>query len=260
MKDILQTICNRTLERVRANETFRPEGAIKELIRPYEKPYAFSEALRRCAFGVIAEIKQASPSKGIIDEKFDYLSIARDYEEGGAAAISCLTEPYFFLGSDKIFAEIKGLVSIPMLRKDFILTPYQVYESAALKADCILLIMAALEVGEAEKLFKIADSLGMDVLFECRTEEHIKASLGMGARIIGVNNRNLSDFSVDNTKASRMRELAGDRLFISESGIMSQSDAAAQRAAGVNGILVGEYLMRARDRKGALRGLLNGQS
>ena len=147
-----------------------------------------------------------------------------------------------------------------MLRKDFILTPYQVYESAALKADCILLIMAALEVAEAEKLFKIADSLGMDVLFECRTEEHIKASLGMGARIIGVNNRNLSDFSVDNTKASRMRELAGDRLFISESGIMSPSDAAAQRAAGVNGILVGEYLMRARDRKGALRGLLNGQS
>lgn len=257
MKGILKEICSCTLSRVEGKmKTVPLEEVKRQALAAKGRGYAFANALRGEHLQVIAEVKKASPSKGVIDEQFNYLAIARDYAEGGAAAISCLTEPKYFLGSDKIFCDIRAQVSVPMLRKDFILTEYQVYESALLGADCILLIMTALEPYEAQRLFETARSLGLEALFECRNEEHIERAQSMGAKIIGINNRNLADFSVDAGRAARYRKLVDkSNIFVSESGVMSVEDAAAQRAAGADAMLVGEYLMRSQDRRQTLRQL-----
>ncbi len=259
MKNILQEICERTLKRVEEESKLVPLSEVKrQALNAKVGTYGFLKALKGRNLRVIAEVKKASPSKGVIDEEFDYLSIADDYKKGGAAAISCLTEPHYFLGSDKIFADIRQRADLPMLRKDFILTEYQVYSSALLKADCILLIMTALGRDKAKRLYEIALSLGMDALFECRSEEQIEDAQGLGGRIIGVNNRNLADFSVDINKAARYRALVDkNNVFVSESGVMSLSDARARRAAGADAILVGEYLMKSTDRAAALRELAN---
>lgn len=259
MNDILSTICERTLARTEEESRTLPLSEVKrEALNAKGRQYAFYSSLSGGQFNIIAEVKKASPSKGVIDERFDYLSIARDYEAGGAAAISCLTEPFYFLGSDKIFADIRAQVNVPMLRKDFILTEYQVYRSVMLGADCILLIMTALGADRARELYELASSLGMDALFECRTEEQTEAAQRIGGRIIGINNRNLRDFSVDTGRAARYRSLVDkSNVFVSESGVMSVADAAEQKAAGANAILVGEYLMRSADRVSAVGELKN---
>ena len=257
MNGILKELCDLALERTRRESALVPLSELKMQAKYIKgRGYAFANALRATGLSVIAEVKKASPSKGVIDGQFDYLAIARDYEAGGAAAISCLTEPYYFLGSDDIFRQIRAQVKLPMLRKDFILTQYQVYASAAMGADCILLIMSALDTGQAGELYALARSLGMEALFECRTARQIEDALALGGSIIGVNNRNLADFSVDENRAAGMRPLVGkSNIFVCESGIMSVEGARAQRRAGADAVLVGEFLMRSRDRVALLKEL-----
>jgi indole-3-glycerol phosphate synthase len=249
--DILSTICEYALVRVQEREKVVPLTELKrQALSQKQGNYAFENALKGSGLSLICEVKKASPSKGVIDEKFDYLSIASDYEHGGADCISCLTEPKWFLGSDKIFEDIRAQVKIPMLRKDFILTEYQVYESKLLGANAILIIMSALEYGMAKELFELAEVLGMSALFECRTEGQIELAQSMGGRVIGVNNRNLKDFSVDLNKAATLRAMVDKNcIFVSESGISSLEDLKAQKAMGADACLVGEFCMRAKDRK-----------
>lgn len=248
--DILDKICERTAARVAEREKELPLCEVKRVaLARSGRGYPFERALKREGLSLICEVKKASPSKGVIDPVFDYLAIADDYESGGADCISCLTEPYWFLGSDEIFKEIRARVGLPMLRKDFTLGEYQVYESAALGADCVLIIMSALTEDRVKGLYEVADGLGMSALFECRSAAQIEAAQRLGARIIGVNNRNLRDFSVDTGKAGKLRSLVDrDRLFVSESGVSSLESLRAQALAGADACLVGEYFMRAADR------------
>jgi indole-3-glycerol phosphate synthase len=249
--DILSTICDNTLERVKNKQEQIPLSEVRrQALNSKVGTFAFEKALAKDGLSLICEVKKASPSKGIIDEQFDYLSIARDYEAGGADCISCLTEPKWFLGSDKIFEQIHSAVKIPMLRKDFTLTDYQVYESKLLGASAVLIIMSALEYGMAKDLFDIAEALGMSALFECRNEGQVECAQSMGGRVIGVNNRNLKDFSVDLSKARSLRSLVDERnIFVSESGVLSLDDLRAQKLIGADACLVGEFCMRAKDRR-----------
>ena len=221
----------------------------------------FRTRLSRDGMNFITEVKKASPSKGIISKEFDYLRLARDYEAAGAAAISCLTEPQFFLGKDeylqaistagklpvlrKDFTDIRAKVDIPMLRKDFIFDEYQIYEAKTIGADAVLLICALLETSMIREFLDIAASVGLDVLVEAHDESEVESALNAGAEIIGVNNRNLKDFSVDLQNSLRLRSLVPrDKIFVSESGITCAADIKLLRAAGVNGFLIGEMLMR----------------
>ncbi len=214
----------------------------------------FYDAIRREGVSFICEVKKASPSKGIIDPVFDYLTIADDYEKGGADAISCLTETKWFLGSDEIFRQIRQRVSIPMLRKDFIIDEYQIYQSKLLGADCVLLICTLLDQPTIDRWLRLCDDLKLAVLVEAHDERELEMALETEARMIGVNNRNLKDFSVDLDNARRLRErIPADRLFVAESGISGPQDIRKLREVGVDAVLIGESLMRAADRKGFLK-------
>ena len=212
----------------------------------------FRAALEKQELSFICEVKRASPSKGVIAQNFPYLEIARDYESAGADAISCLTEPKWFLGSDQIFREIRGTVGTPMLRKDFTVDPYQLYQARLLEADCVLLLCALLDTRTLERYLSICEDLGLSALVEAHDEAEVASAVDAGAKIIGVNNRNLKDFSVNFDNAARLRDLIPPGvLYIAESGVRRPEDAAAVRALGADGVLIGEALMRARD-KGAL--------
>ena len=212
----------------------------------------FRAALEKPGLSFICEVKKASPSKGVIAENFPYLEIARDYERAGADAISCLTEPKWFLGSDQIFREIRGAVDTPMLRKDFTVNAYQLYQARLLGADCVLLICALLDTGTLERYLGICEELGLSALVEAHNEEEIASAVAAGAEIIGVNNRNLKDFSVNIDNAARLRDqIPPGVLYVAESGVRRPEDAAAVRAMGADGVLIGEALMRAKD-KGAM--------
>ncbi len=213
----------------------------------------FQAALERPGLSFLCEVKRASPSKGVISEDFPYLDIARAYQRGGADAISCLTEPRWFLGSDQIFRDIRAAVDTPMLRKDFTVDEYQLYQARMLGADCVLLICALLDTGTLERYLAICRELGLAALVEAHDEEEVDSAAAAGARIIGVNNRNLKDFSVDLDNARRLRErVPPGVLYVSESGVARPEDAAAARAMGADGVLVGEALMRAADPAGRL--------
>lgn len=250
MEDILSAICAHAKYRVEQDRKKMPEEELKR--QAYALPaksFALERALGVSGLSFLCEIKKASPSKGVIDPVFDYMSIARDYVRGGADGISCLTEPKWFLGSDEIFSNVRAAVSLPMLRKDFTVSPYQVYGSRLLGADAVLLILDALPVREAQKLFGIAEELGMSALFECRDRGQIETAQKLGGRVIGVNNRNLRDFSVDTNRAKALRaEVDSEKIFVAESGICSVEAVRSLREAGVDACLVGEYLMRAEDR------------
>ena len=197
----------------------------------------------------ICEVKKASPSKGVIDPEFDYRRIAREYEAAGADAISCLTEPKWFMGSDAVFSEIRAKVSIPMLRKDFVIDEYQLYQAKVMGADCVLLICALLDTETIRQYLAVCDTLGVAALVETHDEAEILSAVSAGARMIGVNNRNLKDFSVDIDNASHLRKLIpDDRLYVAESGVRTPEDAARLKAAGADAILVGEAMMRAEDK------------
>ena len=204
----------------------------------------------------ICEVKKASPSKGIIAHDFPYLQIALDYERAGADCISCLTEPEFFCGADSYLREIAKRVKIPILRKDFIIDSYMIYQAKVLGADCVLLISEILGAEEMREFCDIAHSLGLSVLVESHSESALQNALNTNARLIGVNNRDLRDFKVDLQTSIRLRKLVpSDRIFVSESGIATHSDIALLQSSGINAVLIGETLMREKDKTKALNAL-----
>ena len=218
--------------------------------------FIFENTLKKEGLSFICEVKKASPSKGIIDPEFRYLDIAGEYEEAGADCISCLTEPKWFLGSDDIFIDIRAAVNTPMIRKDFTVDEYQIYQAKLMGADAVLLICALLNEAELKKYLRICDELGLSALTETHDEEELKKAVSCGARLIGVNNRNLKTFEVDTENSRRLKEIAPeDVTFVSESGIRGIEDIPPLKAAGVNAVLIGEALMRAKDKAGLLEAM-----
>ena len=218
--------------------------------------FRFEKALsgKECAF--ICEVKKASPSKGIIDPVFDFEKIAQSYEDAGADCVSCLTEPKWFLGSDEIFKKVRGIVTRPMIRKDFTVDEYQIYEAKLLGASAVLLICAILSEKELGQFLKKAHSLGLSALVEAHDEEEVARALRAGARIIGVNNRNLKDFTVDVKNSVRLRALIPPEvLYVSESGIRGAEDVAVLYKNGTDAVLIGETLMRSSDKAAMLQEL-----
>ena len=220
------------------------------------KNHGFKEALKKSGLSVISEVKKASPSKGVIAEDFRPVETAIAYEDAGAAAISCLTEEHYFKGGSKYFADIRAKVDIPMLRKDFIFDEYQIYEAKLLGASAVLLICAILSEKELGQFLKMAHSLGLSALVEAHDEEEVARALHAGARIIGVNNRNLKDFTVDVKNSVRLRALIPPEvLYVSESGIRGAEDVAVLYKNGTDAVLIGETLMRSSDKAAMLQEL-----
>ena len=223
-----------------------------------EFDYPFEEALSSPGLSIISEVKKASPSKGVIAEDFPYLEIAKEYEASGADAISCLTEPDRFKGSDEYLKAITKEVTIPVLRKDFTVDPYMIYQAKVFGASAILLIAVILSDEELKSFYEIADTLGMSCLFEAHDEEEVERCLTAGARIVGVNNRNLKDFTVDINNSIRLRELVPENIiFVSESGIMVPEDVKALRENGTDAVLIGEMLMRSDSKSELIKSLKN---
>lgn len=221
--------------------------------------FPFEKVLRKPGIHYICEVKKASPSKGVIAEEFPYLKIAEEYEEAKASAISCLTEPKYFMGKNEYLKEIAEKVKIPVLRKDFTVDEYMIYEAKVLGADVVLLICAILDTETIKRYIDICDRLGLSALVEVHDEEEMNSAIKAGARIIGVNNRNLKDFTVDIRNSIRLRELApADTLFVAESGIKTTEDIEELRKARVNGVLIGETLIRSADKKAMLQELNGG--
>ena len=274
--NILETITERTRERIREQEKLIPPAEMRRMAEAVfreeqagaaanssgdrlEKDYmpVFERALRQPGMSFICEVKKASPSKGIIAEEFPYMEIAKDYEAAGASAISCLTEPYWFLGSDVYLEEIAETVSVPVLRKDFTCSEYMIWQAKALGASAVLLICSVLDDGELRAYHRLTEELHMSALVEAHDAGEIEQAKQAGARIIGVNNRNLKDFSVDISHSARLRRLAGeDTVFVSESGIRGPEDMKALYENGTDAVLIGEMLMRSPDRQAALKTLM----
>ena len=244
---ILDDIAEYTKERVKRLKNKKSLYAVRAEAEGRPQGKDFKAALAAPGLSVIAELKQASPSKGLIAPDFEdiYLAKAREYEAGGAAAISCLTEPKFFLGSDEYLQNVRKVVELPILRKDFTVDEYQIYEAKNLGADAVLLICSLLSVAQLQEYLQQAHELGLSALVETHDAAEVQAALAVGADIIGVNNRNLKDFSVNPLNSLRLREeIPADKIFVAESGIQKASDTADLRAAGVQAVLVGEALMR----------------
>lgn len=220
------------------------------------RDFLFERELGKPEITFICECKKASPSKGLIAPDFPYLEIAKEYEAAGAGAISVLTEPKWFLGSNDYLREIAENVSIPCLRKDFTVDEYMIYEAETLGASAVLLICAITEKQRLKEYIEIADSLGLSALVEAHDENEIEQALDSGARIIGVNNRNLKDFTVDVHNSERLRRLVPEEvMFVAESGIRTADDINVLRAASVNGVLIGETMMLSDDKRGMLKSL-----
>ena len=218
--------------------------------------FAFEKALKKDDIAFICECKKASPSKGVIAGDFPYLQIAKAYESAGADCISVLTEPKWFLGSDRYLQEIAAAVHIPCLRKDFTVDAYMLYEAKCLGAAAVLLICSILSEEQIKAYIQICDTLGLSALVEAHDEAEVKTALRCGARIIGVNNRNLKDFSVDTDNSRRLRRLIPkDVVFVSESGVKTPEDVQLLREVGADAVLIGETLMRAADKKQILNEL-----
>ena len=267
MENILQKIAERTRIRIAENKEQIPESVLKEmLLLKLEKEAAsgqnlpdFKKALSKPGMSYICEVKKASPSKGLIAPEFPYLEIAREYEEAGASAISCLTEPYWFQGSDRYAEEIAGAVSIPVLRKDFTIDSYMLLQARVMGVAAVLLICAILEDSQLKEYLEQTHELGMHALVEAHDEEEVRRAIKAGAGIIGVNNRDLRTFTVDTGNSIRLRAIApADRVFVSESGIRTAEDIRALADNGVDAVLIGETLMRSRDKKEVLYRLNGG--
>jgi len=254
--NILQEIAERTKERIEIQKKILPHDKIiqkAKLTCGNGTAFHFEKALRCDDIAFICEVKKASPSKGIISNTFPYLDIAKEYEDAGAAAISVLTEPHYFKGNDLYLREIAGTVSIPLLRKDFTVDSYMIYEAKILGASAILLICAILDKDTLTEYISIAHSLGLSALVETHSEIEVEMALNAGARVVGVNNRNLETFEVDSTLSQRLRKMIPkDIVFVSESGIRCADDIKALRQNYVDAVLVSETLMRASDKKTAL--------
>ncbi len=222
-------------------------------------PFVFEQALRKEKPAFICEVKKASPSKGVIAKEFPYVEIAKTYEQVGATCISVLTEPKWFLGSDTIFKEVREAVSIPMIRKDFTVDEYQIYQSKMMGADCILLICALLNGDTIAHYLELCHKLGMSALVETHDEAEIQMAVDVGATLIGVNNRNLKDFTVNLNNASKLQELIPEHVcYIAESGIATPRDGSALVKKGAHGLLIGEALMRSGDKGSFLQEIKRG--
>jgi indole-3-glycerol phosphate synthase len=261
---ILDRIAQKTTERV---EQQKKKMNLKQVISkaaemPCNTDFPFERALQTDEISFICEIKKASPSKGVISKDFDYLNIAKQYEASGAAAISVLTEPLFFMGDNRYLKEISDVVRIPLLRKDFIIDAYQIYEAKLIGASAILLICGLLKGAQLAEYIHIAHSLGLSALIESHTKEEVHLALAAGGRVIGINNRDLKTFKVDLSNTIRLRELVPqDRLFISESGIQTHEDIALLKKNNVHGVLIGESFMTSgniQKQFALLRGEFNG--
>ena len=215
--------------------------------------FAFEKALKKNDIAFICECKKASPSKGIIAENFPYLEIAKEYEKAGADCISVLTEPSRFLGKNEYLQEIANAVKIPCLRKDFTVDEYMIYQAKLLGASAVLLICSILDKSQIKEYISMCDTLGLSALVEVHDETEMQTALQSGARIIGVNNRNLKDFSVDTDNSRKLRELVpNDVIFVSESGVKTPEDVQKLRDIGANAVLIGETLMRAENKRDML--------
>lgn len=254
---ILDQLAEYARERCERAKTKMPLEEIKS--RAFTLPkgdIAFERALKKPGISFICECKKASPSKGLISPDFQYLDIAKEYEAAGADCISVLTEPKWFLGSDRYLKEIAEEVSIPCLRKDFTVDEYMIYEAKLLGASAVLLICSILSGEQIREYIAVCDKLGLSALVEAHDEDEVKTAVNAGARIIGVNNRNLKDFSVDTENSRRLREMIPrDVLFVSESGVSGAEDVKKLRDIGADAVLVGEALMRAEDKRAKLREL-----
>ena len=258
---ILDTIAASAKERVAAAKEALP--LTEQIARARESDcntgFPLEQALAKKRMSFICEVKKASPSKGLIAPEFPYVQIAKEYEAAGADAISVLTEPTYFQGKNEYLTKIRQTVQIPLLRKDFTVDEYMIYEAKVLGASAVLLICAILTERQIREYLHICDGLGLSALVEVHNEAEGEMALRAGARIIGVNNRNLKDFSVDPDNSRRLRALIPrEVLFVSESGVRSAGDIAVLRELGADGVLIGETLMRAADKKSALAELRGG--
>lgn len=246
--NILEEIAEKTRERVRELKEKKPLDEVKKqaLAMEVSGEYPFEKVIKEGSLSFICEVKKASPSKGIIAEDFPYVEIAKEYEQGGASAISVLTEPFYFNGSDEYLKEIRQNVSLPIIRKDFVVDEYMIYEAKIMGADAVLLICAILDDDELKRYFELADSLGLSALVEAHDKEEVERAVRAGARLIGVNNRDLKTFTVDINNSIRLRSMIpSDIIFVSESGIKDENDIANLAENGVDGVLIGETMMRA---------------
>lgn len=254
---ILDQLADHARERTAQDKRKIPAQEMRQLAMSLPKGnFSFEKALAGPDIALICECKKASPSKGLIAPEFPYLKIAEEYEAAGADAISVLTEPKWFLGSDEYLREIAGHVSIPCLRKDFTVDEYMIYAAKVLGASAVLLICSILTESEIREYIGICDELGLSALVEAHEEREAETALRAGARVIGVNNRNLKDFTVDTTNSRRLRSLIPPEvLFVSESGVRSANDIQILREIGADAALVGETLMRSEDKKKKLKEL-----
>ena len=253
-KNILEQLADYARERVRISQQKIPLESLKRNAFSCKKgTFEFENALSKPGLSFICECKKASPSKGLIAPDFPYLQIALEYEAAGADCISVLTEPKWFLGSDEYLREIAGSVKIPCLRKDFTVDEYMIYEAKLLGASAVLLICSILDEPELRDYVALCNELGLSALVEAHDENEIKTALNSGARIIGVNNRNLKDFSVDTENSKKLRALIPENiLFVSESGVKNHDDVLKIRAIGADAVLIGETLMKAPDKRAKL--------
>jgi len=251
---ILDQLADHARHRVaEAKKQVPPEALKRQAFAAEKGQFVFENAIKKAKMAFICECKKASPSKGLIAPDFPYLQIAKEYEAAGADCISVLTEPKWFLGRDEYLKEIAGAVSIPCLRKDFVVDEYMIYEAKLLGASAVLLICSILSEEEIGKYIGICNELGLSALVEAHDETEVATALRAGARMIGVNNRNLKDFSVNMDNCQRLRDLIPrEVIFVAESGVKDASDVARLREIGADAVLIGEALMRAEDKKARL--------
>ena len=252
MNDVLTRICDDKKQHVSRKKQQCPLTTLEEEIQSAEAPRGFIKALKHTYdtgnIALIAEVKKASPSKGIIREDFDAVKIAQIYQTAGASCLSILTDEPYFQGHDDYFSAVRRVVPLPLIRKDFMVDPYQIYESRALGADCILLILAALDDAEVKDLYDLTTMLGMDALLEVHDNHELERALNLSPQMVGVNSRNLKTLEVDIQNAHGMiREMPEDILKIAESGIKNNADVQALLDTGARGFLVGESLMKEDD-------------
>ncbi|USF29252.1 indole-3-glycerol phosphate synthase TrpC [Clostridium sp. MD294] len=262
MENILEVIVKTTRTRITEEQRICPLVELKQKAEAMNANtgFPFYKALQSKNMAFICEVKKASPSKGIISEEFDFINIAKQYEKAGANAISCLTEPYYFLGRDEHLKQISENVSIPILRKDFTVSEYMIYQAKLLGASAILLVCSILKEGQLQEYLELAHSLGLSALVEARTAEEVKKAVEVGAKIIGINNRDLESFRIDMTQSQQLRNLVPDScIFVSESGIQTPEDVIKLKQIGTNAVLVGEVLMKAENKEQTLK-LLRGEA
>lgn len=254
---ILEKIALSTKERVEKEKNIKSLEEIKEEALALPRGYfVFEEAIKKPGMSFICEVKKASPSKGVIAEDFPYVEIARDYEKAGASCISVLTEPEFFQGDKNYLKEISEHVSIPLIRKDFVVDEYMIYDAKLHGADCVLLICSLLDEETIRKYIYICDKLGISALVEAHDEDEINKAINAGARMIGVNNRDLKTFEVDIANSERLRKLVPENiLFVAESGIKTKEDVRRLKDANVNGVLIGETFMKSDNKEEMLKEL-----